>query len=521
MTRETKSALLTAFPLTVIYLFTRTASFSYDSLTNALAIEFGWGLYRFNPSHLLASVPSMLLFSLARWLHPELRALTLVQFLNASYAGVALFLFHRLIRPFCDGWTATLGTVVLGLLYSFWDQATDPGVYPLAVVVGLLVLRHVLDHKPSALGLGLLLGLAVAVHQMYVFLIPLAVVTLWTASRHRLFRESVRFSVGFVLTGIVPYLVILAMNDSLSVASFRDWQFGALYHRPHQKFVEGAFLSLNTVANVGALLRGFVASAVDRSRSWLNWAWAVAMAVFVLGPFVLRRKMPEERADRRQIWLLITWVVVMNVPIFFWDTGDGRRFRLLFFPAFILLILRLWRSVSRRTIHVVLAALAIVLAMANAPGFLRNARAASNLSLQRALWVRRELSPSDFLLFAGMENSITNVDVAYFSYPVHGRSLYGYLFGNLGNGLAGLDAVIRKGLSPGGHLYCERELYNPATQKQLENYGQLPPGSLAAWLTRFPVEGEVNDGNGYALLRVGDLAVTAPSPTSGSQSRHR
>lgn len=307
-----------------------------------------------HPSHLLDLPFAYALFRGARLLGLHPRALTILQLTNCVLAASAVALFFRI----CVVWFKSVYvSLVTAALFAFsatwWRFATDANTYVFAVLL-LLIAFHLLgsDRKPQPFAVAIAHALAMLLHQLSIFFLPVAIAGLIIqAKRQRSndgWRQVLRYGVtATVLTVGVYYFVFHAAVGSWSLLRFVGW---ITYFSPENGF------SFKAISNLGYSLRSqvrmFFGGRVAVVREFggpvmtaLATITALAWAAFI---FVLVRWWKELRGAvlsalqfpkrfKSLTSLCVLWIVPYVIFLFFF-IPQNVFYRLFYLPAIMLIV---------------------------------------------------------------------------------------------------------------------------------------------------------------------------------------
>jgi hypothetical protein len=472
-----------AIPLcfVVLYDFTATRAFSYDGLSYALAIERNAIPYLFCSYHMLHSVIGWVVFKGMTLVGHPLRALLLLQRINALVAGCTVGVFFWILsREFGQG-RALVGAAALGFSCAFWTEAVDPGCYVWATLASCFLLGVLVAAETwSSFRIGIVHGIMILFHQMMVLAIPAVLVKRWR-------RQPGAYLAGVFVTAGSVYAAVAAVFYGQSMHEALIWFFGPAGWPPGRPLEVLHWWDFQLLHNLLATWRGLVYSLVvpipDGHPLLAMLEYGVEFVfVALLGTAGLRYFKGKKFAGET-LPALAVWILVMNVVFIFYVPGS-MRFRLLFLPALIYLALALESRHKNRWSYTAAGAVLTGMVMLNY-GFAIGPQShqENNPSLVRTVWISHTLRPQDVFLFAGGEpSSITNIYLPYFAPHVNGRSLRGYFFEHPGGDLKELRQMVLEAHNSHQRVFVEAALFNPETQKELEALGQMPPGALQKWL---------------------------------------
>jgi hypothetical protein len=486
------SAVLAIF-FTGLYLLTPSRWFSYDGIAYALDIEASAWSNIFHPNHLLFSPINWILFQIGSVSGHPVRAIFLMQTLNALIAGITVGFFFWLLNR-AAGWRRALaGAAVLGVCSVYWEWAVDPGCYAWATWATCALLWLLIDaEKWPSFGVGMMHGVTVLFHQMLVLAGPAFLLRV----RNR--QWAAAYISGFALTVGLAYGAAGFWIGHRTPGEWISWAVTPGGHRLHDSvFTDGSFLTLT--ASWRSLIESGITGNAPAIYFGVGSLIALAAIGFLLWEFFNLRKF--NRPIRKLIAALAGWLLVFGLFQTFYYPGAA-RYRLLFLPVLIYLLAVLSRAYAWRAVRIPIFVGLIVLAGVNFQyGVRPRMRLQDNISLQRALWISQTLQRNDAFIFSGGGvDSIINVEVAYFASHVRGRSLRGYFFDSPKGDLTELTQLVRQTRTSNGRVYLEGALWEPQKQREVEAYGQVAQGTLAKWLGQFKVKNRAAGPGGYAIV---------------------
>lgn len=490
-----------------LYCLTSSRSFSYDSITHALSVEFGAVSWLFHPNHLLHTPVGKLAFLLTSAFDGP-RAIYVLQWINAAAAAAGLGAWAVLLSPRYGTARACLAAAALGTSFAFWGEAADPGAYAWAALFACALAWPLTDTTgklPAARGA--LLGAAALFHQMFALAAPALLRGLGA-------RGKTRLLAALVVTAGLPYAAVMLAWHSGSLYEALLWLFGPSGGRPGSGVFQSSWWTTDFAGAIAAMAAAPLTSWLETSGNlpraaqicggvflWAGWAALCARA--------WRR---GDAASRTLLERVFLWLVFFSLFQFFWLPGSP-RFILLSAPAAILALLESGlpgRGFRRAAAWAAVAAAALL----NLGPAMHRARQGNNPDFVRLEWVRGSLASKDFLLFSGGSGSITNVYVAYFAPGIPARSMYGYLFGHPSGDFSELDAAIAAARAAGKKVWVEASLLDPAARAALAAATGVPQEKIAAWLQKLRPGRVLRGPLGFDLF----LAEERRPPTSFSSS---
>jgi len=341
--------------VTLMYLLTLTADYYWDGITFALQIEKiakgdSYIALLFHQNHLLYNSIGFLLYKAFQILGIAVRAITLLQILNAIVGGLAVAVFFRLAeRVTCNRYVALVCAAALAVCAAWWKISTDADAYILASLFVLIAAYNLLGENPRWFVAGTSLAGAMLIHQMASLFFPAALLAIYfsTGIKHRL-----RFAIGmsalaWIITLSAYYTCAVLLLDATRPGDVIKWALS----NPTQKSLASSPLSglfLLPKLNIDAIVgHNF---SVFRSQGGLFELTAVFASLIAAFVFVLRisRSLEVGRALRtlrttvslrkepwvRNVLVLVTWITTYALFLIFW--GPLIYFRALYAPAIVL-----------------------------------------------------------------------------------------------------------------------------------------------------------------------------------------
>ena len=487
----------------VLYDFTATRAFSYDGISYALAIERNAIAFLFCAYHLLHTVIGWLVFKVFIALGHPVRAVPLLQQINAVVGGCTVGFFFWLLSLKFSPWRALLGAAALGLGSAFWMEAVDPGCYAWASLASCVLLAVIIEGKDlSSFRVGLIHGATILFHQMLVLAIPALLVQRWK-------RRPGEYLAGVLISAGSVYAVVAAVFYGHSWHEAWMWLFGPAGWPANRPMEMMHWWNFRLLDNLAASWRGLIDSlfvpvpGTPLGFSILKQGLLISFLVWLV--IASRNYFKGKKWIGDPLATLWIWVLVMNFVFVFYVPGTV-RFRLLFLPALIYGGLMLESQEKHRWMPWGLGAVVACMALVNYHwGIAPQAQPENNTSLMRTLWVNHLLRPDDVFLFAGgSKDSIINIYVPYFAPEIKGRSLRGYFFANPHGDLMELRQLVHEARNNHRRVFVEAQLFNPETQKTLDAEQGLAPGSIQKWLESLGLRREwAGPPNGsYGVYRI-------------------
>lgn len=176
------SGVLVAFAALVIYLLVPTREFYWDGVHFALAIEAPRNSLPelLQPNHLVYNLMGYAVWRGIAAIGISLRALFLLQALNALFAAASVYLVWRTLAAMTKSASmSTGGALIFACAGTWWRFATDADAYVPSIFF-LLLCFHLLvaASRLRPIAAGLVHSVAMLFHQLAVFFFPAAVIGL-------------------------------------------------------------------------------------------------------------------------------------------------------------------------------------------------------------------------------------------------------------------------------------------------------------------------------------------------------
>ncbi len=339
----------------LVYLSIPTHNYYWDGITFALDIENATSLKSLlHPNHLLYSPIGWYIY---RALGRSIRALYILQVLNAFFAGLAVYFLFGMVAKVSQSIRAA---ITLSAWFAFagiwWRFSTDADAYILSVLLLILCADLLISSKPPRPVLVALLHiLAMLVHELaFLFVLP-ASYWIW---RQGLEGESqlVRFRRAMVYACTAGFSTL-----AIYVAIFR-WRFGSFTFPAFFAFLTshatGSGFSFSIIRNSWLTLRSwaqvFLAGKMSLVR-YSGWRtrFLIALAVVAL-LFLLktafsyyRQGTPIRIREPKVFRFAACWLAVYAGFLFFW-MPENSFYKLFAWPAFLLLLASCWKSDPER-----------------------------------------------------------------------------------------------------------------------------------------------------------------------------
>jgi hypothetical protein len=489
--------LIVAVALLGVFLSWPTANYSYDAVAYSALIHHGvhgGGVARlWHQYHMLYMPVGYALAAAVTALGVTVEVLAMMQVLNAVVTALGLLLFAALVRRFTGSLDVALAaTAVLGLSFAVWYYATDPEVYPPAILFMLLAMWWVAAARtnaplPGAVGAGLCLGLAVGFHVVFVLVVPAVAVALLlpgeggSGPRRRIGHCAVMLGLAAVVA-VLPYAVYYWQVVGVGlVEGFGERVSWALT----KESAEGGRIffgvGFRPDLEVLGILRGF-ARGPARPSAMLVAGAMLARVLLVAGVVLAVWR-------GREVWRRFRWPAVLAVgwliPFFAlfsaYDVGDY-KFVVLQLPPLVLVIALAAATFPGRRLPTVLmwCCAGLLLAVNLAGTFVPWSRIENNLHHRQALFIRDHSAAQDLVIQLGAgDTKMLKVYLPYFG--ARPGLILDLVFRTAApaEALALVEAQVRDCWTTGGSVYVLSDAMEQSSLvRQFERRRGLRPGSL-------------------------------------------
>src|SRR6266498_3362620 len=183
---ESPNSITIVIALTLLYLATLTADYYWDGINFALQIERVASSERgvsllFHQNHLLYNALGYLPYYLLHAFGIPIRALYLLQGVNAFVGAAAVAVFFRMAKKLTGSlYAAMISSSALAFSAVWWKLATDANAYMLSIILILICADALLSSRPRWPLVGLMVGGAMLFHQLASLFYPAAMVAVFT-----------------------------------------------------------------------------------------------------------------------------------------------------------------------------------------------------------------------------------------------------------------------------------------------------------------------------------------------------
>jgi hypothetical protein len=357
MMKDTEKLLLwvACAAILLIYLLFPAKNYFFDGIAFAQAIEDARRLDTtlVHPNHLIYNVVGYLFYKLTQMLGLQLRAIQVLQVLDAALSVLSAYVLYRVLRLSIRSLYLCR---VLALLFAFsatwWKFSTDADAY-IASVLFLLVSFYLIHPalKARPLLVALAFSASMCFHQLAVFFYPVAVLGLYLQTAAQPMKQRVltilQFSAaGFIITCGAYYYCFYLSTGRLDLPFYARWL---------TSFSPDASFTFHPWANLMHTLRGHVrllfGGRFNLLKGLINPLVASLLLLLVSVVLVFlwrflrnlkelkfnwRRVLSHEPQARPLVMLCALWIFIYIAFLFVW-LPFHTFYRLFYLPALITL----------------------------------------------------------------------------------------------------------------------------------------------------------------------------------------
>jgi len=322
-----------------VYILFPTKNYYWDGISFASTIEnsHALSLTLIHPHHLLYNVFGYLMYSLARGVGWQGRAVELLQISNSILSVLCgLLLFRFLKHTLRSHWVAAVTFVAFSFSASWWKYSTDadsyiPSVFFLLVCLNLLLAVEKL--KPFLLAFAH--AASMSMHQLAVFFFPAIIAGILLRSEYtwrKRFRLALQYSLAASMTTLgINYYCFHWVTGKFSLGDFARWLTSYVQGPDSYSF------SFNLLSNLGYTLRGqarlFFEGRINWTKGLLSFPVILLIGVLVglvaVLAFQFLSALPKLRLTFRLSTLVddqfkplaivcLVWLVSYLLFLFFW-----------------------------------------------------------------------------------------------------------------------------------------------------------------------------------------------------------
>jgi hypothetical protein len=351
----------------LFYLLLPTRNFYWDGVGFAAAIEASHGSLAalLHPNHLVYNLLGYAAWRAAAACGLAVRALFILQALNAFFAAGAVFLIWNILVELTGSTRRSAwGSLLFAFASNWWRFAGDADAYIPSVFFLILSFRLLLPAaRQRPLGAALAHSAAMIFHELAVLFFPAAVIVLIgyrcradkSGGKRSRSMGVIAYSIAALLsTGTAYALAFLVARPHDGLLEFWNW-ITAHAQDAVFRFPPPGALKLSVRGTLRLFFGGKVNEVIP---GWISAAGALAFcAIIILLLHMLARSFRKMRRDSfRGLWhrlrswtpathAMSAWVVSYMVFLYFWQPQNV-FYRLFYLPPLLLLLAAapLWRA---------------------------------------------------------------------------------------------------------------------------------------------------------------------------------
>jgi len=415
-TASRRPGLIIALVALGIYALIPTRDFYWDGVGFAQAIETGGGSpgALLNPNHLIYTLAGYLVWKGLMAVGIALRALFVLQALNAVFAAAAVYLAWDIIRKLTGSLPhANWGSLLFAFSAQWWKFSSDADAYIPSIFFLLVSFRWIMTaQQPRHYAAAAAHSVAMLFHQLAFFFFPVALAGLLvrpelrSGEKRKALLDALSYgALATTLTGTVYWLAYRFVRPYVGSRGFFDWITVyspdaalpiALYHRFRY--------------SIRGTLRLFFGGRINRIEPDAVMAAGVAISVLALAAVTIRmlrsrrhaETAPPGHASPYRAWLAanrptICWILAYMAFLFFW-LPQNVFYRMFYLPPLLFMLLSLPALRAHRVMPVALLA-TIVCAWNFNVLIYPHSRIETNEVLSCALTNRSEWKPGTTILY--------------------------------------------------------------------------------------------------------------------------
>jgi hypothetical protein len=331
----------------LLYFAFLTRTYYWDGVLFSLDIE---GVHQghvpatalFHPNHLIYNAVGYAIYSVAVWLWPGIRALTVLQLVNvvaSVFAGYVLFLIARRVTD------ARAVAFFCWLLFAagatWWKFSTDADSYIVSVLLLLFCALFFLGQQPRIILAGLCHAAAMLFHELAIFMYVPVLAWILLDARKTLVRKLAIVVAYCAATGAivtVAYWVCYWDTNHDVYPNLLSW---ATSYSSDKGFTS----SLSDIVRhyLTSYLKLFAGGKLSLIRQFFGVTECAALLLcvaLILGAIRLVRRpriAEQTNVDRRALIFVWTWFIGYALFLGAWDPGSAFH-KLFIWPAMVLLI---------------------------------------------------------------------------------------------------------------------------------------------------------------------------------------
>lgn len=313
--------IFTAFLL--FYIFVPNYNLIYDSYSYSISIRNGTDF--FHPHHLLYNFFGFLiykLFAFTGW--GSMKMLSLV---NAIAGAFTLLIIYKLIQMSAGRFNAILGTILVGITYSFRYLATSVEVNMMAFLFMMLAFYYLLyrDYKGYHHWLVyIFLAIGVLFHQVVVLAVPL--VFIYDIYRFKSFKKPFIYALPGLAGGFLIYLIVgINQAQEKTIGGLYRWltyygHLGTWGKIGSDSITNAAWGKIKTLFGGEIIRQAFYSG----YWSFATMLYLIVIALIYMGlvwMFIIALKNLLRSRDGSQL-LILAMTIIFGLFSFWWAPSD-------------------------------------------------------------------------------------------------------------------------------------------------------------------------------------------------------
>ena len=210
-----------------MYLVLPTKNYYWDGIGLSYNVEHAESRPLLHQNHLLYGPLAHIAWQANRALFPRVRALDLLQVINALFGAATVAAFYRaLLDIFDSSYLAACLSLALAFSATWWKFSTDVDSYIPSIfflVLGLLLVSPRRNTKPIIVGCVHACGMLL--HQLAALFAPVLILALWQQKANQTLLRKVAAIAQYAITASV---IAVAMYSAAFVAHFGTFHLPSL-----------------------------------------------------------------------------------------------------------------------------------------------------------------------------------------------------------------------------------------------------------------------------------------------------
>jgi hypothetical protein len=351
-------SLIIFFSFLLLYILLPNNNQGYDSYSYAISIRDGHDL--FHPHHLIYNLFGLLIYHIFKF--TGLGCMKILSLINSILGALTLLFIFKILREKTSDYLAAVGTVISGLLFSFWYYSASVEVNMPALLCAVIALYILINKPPNGFNsiiAYIFISLAILFHQIIVLaVIPILI---YDANRRKSYAGAIKYAIPGLAAGFVIYLLV-ALNQAevKSLSGIYRWLtfYGHL----------GAWgtLGFSNFSNAGwGKIKTFFGGDLIREIYYAG-NWSVSILLYLIGIalvwigltwlFLLTLYKLFRQPDNSRL-LLLALVIIFSLFAFWWAPADDGFW---LYPV-ILLIIFIFSYDFRKPIFTIITSVIVVL----------------------------------------------------------------------------------------------------------------------------------------------------------------